>query len=67
MIRVPFWGLLLIVLLAIPGETRIGKAHAGTSYDGAWRQFVEFLHRSLVGWTPVSWPGNDLQGLLIFH
>ena len=34
--RVSFWGLLLIVVLAIASETGKGKAHAGTSFDGAW-------------------------------
>jgi hypothetical protein len=36
MIRISLRGLLLIVTLAFANETAIDRAHAGTSFDGAW-------------------------------
>jgi hypothetical protein len=34
--RISFRGLLLIVVFAIASEKGIAKAHAGSSFDGAW-------------------------------
>jgi hypothetical protein len=40
MTRISFRGLLLIVVFAIASERGIGNAHAGSSYDGAWRVVI---------------------------
>jgi hypothetical protein len=58
MTRVSLRGLLLIVVLAVPNETGIGKAHAGASFDGGWSVVVSTDSGSCV---PTNRLGLDIR------